>query len=217
MRFLRRNTAESTEAAEDTDPRADDLTGASKGHTPAKGRPTPKRREAESRKRGPVPAPPRTTREAMRRSRGSKEQRKEIAAKRREIRTSQRQRMMAGDEKYLPARDRGPVKGYARDLVDSRRHLLGLFMPLAVVVFASLLAPSPTLQSYATLLCLVMLVAMIIEGVFNGRRIARLARAKFPKETISGLSIGWYSFIRATQLRKLRIPKPRVQPGDKVA
>lgn len=216
VRFLRRNTAESTDATEDAELVADDLTNPTKGHTPAKGRPTPKRREAESRRRGPVPPPPRTTREAMRRSRGSKEQRKEMAEKRREIRASQRERMNAGDEKYLPARDRGPVKAYVRDLVDSRRHLLGLFMPLAVVVFASLLAPSPALQSYATLFCLVMLAAMIIEGALNGRRLTRLARAKFPKETVNGLSIGWYAFIRASQIRRLRIPKPRVQPGDKI-
>jgi hypothetical protein len=79
-----------------------------------------------------------------------------------------------------------------------------------------LLAPNPNLQRYATLLCLVMLLAMIMEGVLNGRRLARQSRAKFPKETVKGLSIGWYAFIRASQLRKLRIPKPRVKPGDKV-
>jgi hypothetical protein len=216
VRFLRRNTTESTDAADDTELGAEDLTNATKGHTPAKGRPTPKRREAESRRRGPVPPPPRTTREAMRRSRGSKEQRKEMAERRRETRAAQRKRMMAGDENYLTARDRGPVKAYVRDLVDSRRHLLGLFMPLALVVLASLLVPSPALQSYATLFCLVMLAAMIIEGALNGRRFARLARAKFPKENINALSIGWYGFIRASQLRRMRMPKARVQPGDKV-
>lgn len=215
VRFLRRNTAESTEAIDEPENGTDEATAA-KGHTPAKGRPTPKRREAESRRRGPVPPPPRTTREAMRRARGNKEERKELAAKRREIRANQRQRMMAGDEKYLPARDRGPVKAYVRDLVDSRRNLLGLFMPLAIVVFVALLAPSRALQSYATLLCLVMLLAMILEGVLNGRRYTRLARAKFPKESVRGLSIGWYAFIRASQIRKLRIPKPRVTAGAKV-
>jgi hypothetical protein len=103
-----------------------------------------------------------------------------------------------------------------RDVVDSRRNLLGLFMPLAIVVFVALLAPSRALQSYATLACLVMLVAMILEGILNGKRITRMARKKFPKENIRGFSTGWYAFIRATQIRKLRIPKPRVKPGDKV-
>jgi hypothetical protein len=215
VRFLRRSSAESTEAADESDAGAE-LTGGVKGHTPGKGRPTPKRREAEGRRRGPVPPPPRTTREAMKRARGNKEERKALAAKRREVRAAQRQRMMAGEEKYLPARDRGPVKAYVRDLVDSRRNLLGLFMPLAIVVFVALLAPNRLLQSYATLACLVMLLAMILEGVLNGRRFTRLSRLKYPKETVSGLSIGWYAFIRASQVRRLRIPKPRVGPGDKV-
>jgi hypothetical protein len=216
VRFLRRNTAESTEAAADANAEGEDPTAAGRAHTPGKGRPTPKRRDAEARRRGPVPPPPRTTREAMRRSRGNKEERKEQAAKRRELRVKQRERMMAGDEKYLMPRDRGPVKGFVRDYIDSRRNLLGLFMPLAIVVFLALLAPSPQLQSYATLLCLVMLVAMILEGVLTGRRLTRIAREKFPKENIRGLSVGWYAFIRASQIRKLRMPKPRVRPGHKV-
>ena len=214
MRFLRRSATESTDVTEESD--AGEEVSSVKGHTPGKGRPTPKRREAEGRRRGPLPPPPRTTREAMRRARGNKEERKELAAKRREIRAAQRERMMAGEEKYLPARDRGPVKGYVRDLVDSRRNLLGLFMPLALVVFVALLAPNRLLQFYATVLCLVMLLAMILEGALNGRRYTRLARQKYPKETVRGLSIGWYAFIRASQIRKLRIPKPRVKPGDKV-
>lgn len=214
MRFLRRSATESTDVTEESD--AGEEVSSAKGHTPAKGRPTPKRREAEGRRRGPLPPPPRTTREAMRRARGSKEERKELSAKRREIRAAQRERMMAGEDKYLPARDRGPVKGYVRDLVDSRRNLLGLFMPLALVVFVALLAPNRLLQFYATVLCLVMLLAMILEGALNGRRYTRLARQKYPKETVRGLSIGWYAFIRASQIRKLRIPKPRVKPGDRV-
>ncbi|HWM07434.1 MAG TPA: DUF3043 domain-containing protein [Actinophytocola sp.] len=216
MRFLRRKDAEPAESEIDTgdDAALDD--GRSKAHTPGKGRPTPKRRDAEQKRRGPVAPPPRTTREAMRRARGNKEERKELAAKRREIRTKQRERMMAGDEQYLMPRDRGPVKAYIRDLIDARRNLLGLFMPLAVVIFVALLVPDPRVQSLTTLLCLLMLVAMILEGVFSGRRMTRLVRARFPKETIRGLSIGWYGFIRASQIRKLRVPKPRVRPGDKV-
>ncbi|SDC49711.1 Protein of unknown function [Actinokineospora iranica] len=187
-----------------------------KARTPGKGRPTPKRREAEGRKRGPVPPPPKTTREAMRRARGSKEERKALAAKRREQRIEQRKRMNEGDDRYLMPRDRGPVKAYIRDLVDAKRNLLGLFMPLAVVVFVALLAPSLAVQQYATLACLLMLIMMVIEAVLNGRRIAKLVRAKFPKENIRGFSTGWYAFVRATQLRKLRVPKPRVSPGDTV-
>jgi DUF3043 family protein len=216
VRFLRRSQTDSTDT--DVEVGEEDVAEEStpKSHTPAKGRPTPKRRDAEQRRRGPVAPPPRTTREAMRRAKGSKEDRKELAAKRREIRVKQRERMMAGDDKYLMPRDRGPVKAYVRDVVDSRRNFLGLFMPLAILIFLGLLLPYPVIQSYITLLCLLMLIAMIFEGMLNGRRIARAAREKFPKEHIRGLGIGWYAFIRASQLRKLRVPKPRVRPGDKI-
>ena len=216
MRFLRRKDAESVAESETGEDAVVEEDGPKKAHTPAKGRPTPKRRDAEQRRRGPVAPPPRTTREAMRRARGDKAERKELAAKRREIRTKQRERMMAGDEQYLMPRDRGPVKAYIRDLVDSRRNLLGLFMPLAVLIFVALLVPDPRVQSLTTLACLLMLVAMVFEGVLSGMRITKLVREKFPKEPIRGLSVGWYAFIRASQIRKLRVPKPRVRPGDKI-
>lgn len=215
MRFLRRKEAESADVESEVELAEDDA-AKNKAHTPGKGRATPKRREAEQRKRGPVAPPPRTTREAMKRARGNKENRKELAAKRREIRVKQRERMMAGDEKYLMPRDRGPVKAYIRDAVDSRRNLLGLFMPLAILIFVALLVPDQRVQSLTTLLCLLMLVAMVFEGVLSGRRITRRVREKFPKEPVRGLSVGWYAFIRASQIRKLRVPKPRVVPGDKV-
>ncbi|MDQ3403831.1 MAG: DUF3043 domain-containing protein [Actinomycetota bacterium] len=216
MRFLRRNAADSTDADQVEEAAIAVGEENPRGHTPGKGRPTPKRREAEGRKRGPVAPPPKTTREAMRRARGNKEERKALNAKRREQRVEGRKRMMAGDEKYMMPRDRGPVKAYVRDLVDSRRNLLGLFMPLAIVVFVALLVPSPQIQGYATLACMFMLLAMVIEALFNGKRIARQVRAKFPKETIKGFGVGWYAFVRATQLRKLRVPKPRVTPGTAV-
>jgi Flp pilus assembly protein TadB len=150
----------------------------------------------------------------------NKELRKANPASRDERRAAAKERqarMAAGDERYLLPRDKGPVKAYVRDLVDSRRNLLGLFMPLAVLVFVALLVPSPVIQQYATLLCTLLLLAMVVEGFLSGRRIARQAREKFPKETINSRSIGWYAFVRASQIRKLRMPKPRVQPGDNVS
>ncbi|MGH4000363.1 MAG: DUF3043 domain-containing protein, partial [Pseudonocardiaceae bacterium] len=141
MRFLRGKTGpETTDPEEPTVEVAsgtDDVTP--RARTTGKGRPTPSRREAEGRKRGPAPPPPRTQREALRRMRGSKQERRTASAARRE-------RMMAGDEKYLLPRDRGPVKAYVRDLVDSRRNISGMFMPLALLVIVVILVPSPVVQ-----------------------------------------------------------------------
>jgi hypothetical protein len=217
VRFLRRN---STTATEDPATEGPEVTEpAAKAFTAGKGRATPKRREAEAKRRGPVAKPPTSTREALKRNRElrkanpvSKDDRRVAAEKRREQRT----RMMAGEDKYLLPRDRGPVKAYVRDLVDSRRSLLGLFMPLAIVVFAALLVPYPRAQQIATLLCTAMLLLMLVEGFFIGRRVTKQVRAKFPKETVKGWSVAFYAFIRASQIRKLRVPKPRVSPGDSV-
>lgn len=211
MRFLRRSSAETTDTADDTAVGVSDAE-TDKGRTPGKGRPTPKRREAQGRRSGPVPPPPRTQREALKRMRGNKvgkEERRAAAADR-------RQRMMAGDDKYLLPRDRGPVKAYIRDVVDARRNLMGLFMPLAILVFVALLTPLAIVQQYATLVTTFMLMAMVLEGFVLGRLVTKRVRAKFPTEPIKGISIGWYSFIRASQLRKLRVPKPRVKPGDPI-
>ncbi|MEO6090073.1 MAG: DUF3043 domain-containing protein [Umezawaea sp.] len=209
MRFLRRSSNESTATVDDTAPEVvDDL---DKSRTPGKGRPTPKRREAQGRRTGPVPPPPRTQREALKRARGNKS--KMSKEDRRAASADRRAKMLAGDEKYLLPRDRGPVKAYIRDLVDARRNLMGLFMPLAIVVFAALLTPLVIVQTYATFVTTFMLLAMVLEGIVLGRIVTKKVRAKFPTEPIRGLSIGWYSFIRASQLRRLRVPKPRVSPG----
>jgi Protein of unknown function (DUF3043) len=209
VRFLRRSTpskvgADSSESAAPTDSDT-----SSPKRTTGKGRPTPKRRDAEGKRRGPAAPPPRTQREAARlakANRPSKEERRRLADER-------RQRMAAGDERYLMPRDRGPVKAYVRDVIDSRPHIMGLFMPLALIVVLSLLVPVPAAQQYLSLFSLVALSTMIIEGIFLGASVTRKARAKFPDEQISALPTGWYAFTRASQLRRLRIPKPRVERG----
>ncbi|MGH3449260.1 MAG: DUF3043 domain-containing protein [Haloechinothrix sp.] len=218
MRFLRRNSSSAAEttAEEATDVDSDFESESGKAHTPKKGRPTPSRRQAEAKRRGPVAPAPKTTREAIKRSRELRKQNPVSKEERRALSRERRERMMAGDDRYLLPRDRGPVKAFVRDVVDSRRNLLGLFMPLAILVFVSLLIPFPAVQQAATLLVTVMLMGMAIEGVLNGRRITRMVRERFPDEPVKGVSIGWYSFIRASQIRRLRVPKPRLKPGDPV-
>lgn len=188
-------------------PPSEEVTSPSR--TPGKGRPTPSRREAEARKRGPALPPPKNQREALRRMRGNKAERRQESARRRE-------RMLAGDEKYLLPRDRGPVKAYVRDVVDSRRNVAGLFMPLALLVVLVILVPSPAVQQYVSLLSMAMLMMMLAEGVLLGRIVNRGVRARFPDAKASPLGLGFYALTRATQLRRLRVPKPRVGYGDAI-
>ena len=77
--------------------------------------------------------------------------------------------MAAGDERYLLPRDKGPVKAYIRNVVDSRRHLVGLFMPLALVVVVAMLSPATYVQVYAAPVLMAVLVVFAAEGFFIGR------------------------------------------------
>lgn len=189
--------------------------------TEKKGRPTPKRRESESR-RGPVGPAPMTAREARARRRTNKDgtkksraDRKSATAERRASTADRRERMMAGEEKFLPSRDRGPERRYVRNLVDSRRHLVGLFMPLALVMILSLFL-NPQIQALISLIMLVMVVVMLIEGFFLSRQIYSNVHKRYPNVVDSRFSLGWYAFVRASQLRRMRTPRPDVSVGEEV-
>jgi Protein of unknown function (DUF3043) len=212
VRLLRRSTPTPDPAAGPAGPAPTEVRVA--GGTAAKGRPTPKRRDAEGRRRGPAPTPPKTQREAAKLARANRPDKEQTREQRRREAEKRRAGMASGDDRYLPARDRGPVRAYVRDVVDSRPHLLGLFMPLALIVVLSVLVPVPAAQQYMSLFSLFMLMVMIAEGVYLGLTVTSKVRVKFPKEAVSALGVGWYAFTRATQPRRMRMPKPRVERGD---
>lgn len=209
MRFLRRTTPSAVGSDTPADGASESTQTGDAGPVVGKGRPTPKRRDAERRRRGPAPPPPRTQREAVKLARANRPDK----AERRRVAAERRERMESGDDRYLPPRDRGPVKAYIRDVVDSRRHVIGLFMPLAGLVFLSIIVPVREVQTYTSIFAMAAMAAMVVEGVLLGRQITANARAKFPNEEIKGFSTGWYAFTRASQPRKLRVPKPRVERG----
>ena len=188
--------------------------------TAPKGRPTPK--QSANRKRGPVAPAPMTTAEARKRRKElrnskSKEERKADRVARRADMDARRAKMMAGDEAYLLPRDKGPVKRYVRDLVDSRRNVLGLFMPSALVlVFFMMALPPVQTQGLLSVAMLGLMVIMAVDGVLLSRRINKRVDAKFPGNTESGWKLGFYASSRASQLRRMRVPKPQVTRGDKV-
>src|SRR6478672_10070998 len=178
--------------------------------TVGKGRPTPKRREAEG-KRGPVAPPPKTQREAMKRSKvAGKSMTKE---ERRAAARVNRERMMAGDEKALLPRDRGKARAYVRDLVGTRRNVAGILLPIALLSFIVLLIPIPLVQAYGPLVLLVAIVAAIIDSIIFGRQLSKKVQQKFPKgdesgQSTKGFSLGFYAFNRACLIRRWRVPRP---------
>jgi hypothetical protein len=169
-----------------------------------KGRPTPKRREAQARRVRRTLAPA-TTREAMR------EQRAE--AKR--LRQVQREAWVRGDESALPVRDRGPAKRLARDLVDSRRNVAENLLPLVFIVLLLSMIQNVNVQLIATLLLYLAMIAGVIDTVLLVRRVKRRIADRYPDEPLKGISS--YVALRASQIRRLRIPRPRVNRGDTVA
>jgi hypothetical protein len=194
-------------------------TAASVGTTAPKGRPTPKRNERNKR-RGPVAPAPMTASEARQRRKQlrqsmTKEERKADKVKQRAAMAERRERMAAGDAAYLLPRDQGPVRGYVRDIVDSRRNLLGLFMPAAFFLLFVMIA-APKLQYYMSPLMLLLTVAMMADGWLLARKVNKAVDAKYPDSGETHFKLGMYAVSRATQLRRSRIPRPRVERGAKV-
>lgn len=190
----------------------------SAGATAPKGRPTPKR---SGRRRGPVAPAPMTSGEARARRKTmagpklSREERRAQSAARRTAMTERRERMMAGEEGYLLPRDQGPVRRFVRDVVDSRRNVLGLFLPSALALMFVTFGV-PQLQLYTPPVMILLMLLMAIDGLILGRKVSRLVDEKFPKNTESRWKIGLYAASRASQLRRMRAPRPQVKRGSRV-
>jgi hypothetical protein len=147
----------------------------------------------------------------------SKDERRADKAARRSDMAERRAKMMSGEEGYLLPRDKGPVRRYTRDIVDARRNVLGLFMPAALgLIFVMLAVPSVEVQRLLSPAMLVLVLIMVIDGVFIGRRVNKLVNAKFPDNIESGWKLGFYAASRASQLRRMRAPRPQVDRGDKI-
>jgi hypothetical protein len=210
------------QAAADTAEADESATGKGSAYTPGKGRPTPSRREAQGRRRGPVTPAPTTRAEARARKKELKstmtrEEKRAASDERRARRVEQREKMMAGDERYLMPRDQGPVRGFTRDVVDSRRNLAGLFMPFAIVLIFFMFTPiSVNYPMIMNIVLLLFVILMVVDAVILGRLVNRRVRERFPDSADGGFKLGWYSFSRAMQLRRMRAPRPRVSAGDPV-
>jgi hypothetical protein len=196
----RRASAETTDATTSDAELTDQLVKAS-----GKGRPTPKRTEAQGRRPGPPPPPPTTRKEAYKRMR------EQQAARRSET----RQGAARGDDAYLPARDRGPVRKLVRDVVDSRRNVGSFFLAIAGVALIGTIVPSLVVRNYASFLLFGFFLLLIVDSVVLGRKIKRRVADRFPEQQKTRGLI-WYGISRATMIRRWRFPKPEVPLGADV-
>ncbi|GGL85646.1 membrane protein [Streptomyces fumigatiscleroticus] len=167
-----------------------------------KGRPTPKRSEARPQRRS-VAHTPTTRKEAAKRQR----------EERRTALERQRQALASGDERYLPVRDKGPVRRFARDFVDSRFNIAQWFLPMAVVILVLSMIQVGSLQSIALLLWLIVIVLIVLDSTVTGFRLKKRLNERFPDENKRGAVA--YALMRTLQMRRLRLPKPMVKPGER--
>ncbi|GAA5042399.1 DUF3043 domain-containing protein [Streptomyces sp. SID10815] len=167
-----------------------------------KGRPTPKRSEAQSQRRSVATTP-------TNRKDAAKRQREE----RRVAMDRQRQALANGDERYLPARDKGPVRRFARDFIDSRFNIAEFFLPMAVVILVLSMVRVGYLQQVALLLWLVVIVLIVLDSVLSGFRLKKRLAERFPGQVTKGAVA--YGLMRSLQMRRLRLPKPQVKRGER--
>jgi len=167
-----------------------------------KGRPTPKRAVAQSQRRT-VAAKPSNRKEAAKRQR---EARRADLAK-------QREALAGGDERYLPARDKGPIRRFAREYVDSRFCVAEFFLPLAVIILVLSMLPSMQIKNISLMLWMGVIVMIVIDSIGTSIRLKKQLRSRFPGENFRGVVP--YALMRTLQMRRLRLPKPQVKRGER--
>ena len=168
--MFRRNKSEAIPV--DTDAVTD--AGAAGG----KGRPTPTRKEAEAAAKARAKVP-----------RTRKEQAAAARLARSDSSTKMRQAMKTGDEKYLPARDRGPVKRFIRDMVDSRFSFVELMIPVLLVTTAMAWSGNKSVASYGNAVLFGMLLLIVVDMV--RLRIALVAAIVCRRDPGAQCPCGW--------------------------
>jgi hypothetical protein len=185
----------------------EDTASRPKSYTPSKkelGQVTPKR--TASGRRPPSAAVPANRREAS----------KQIRERQRQERAEATAGMRAGDERYLLARDRGPERGLVRNIVDSRRTVGTWFFGGALIVLIGSTVKVSEIQLISNILWLVLALGVVGDAVFIARKVKRAVKLKFPKTDQRMGSLQLYGIMRSLTFRRMRVPKPQVNLGDKV-
>ena len=164
-----------------------------------KGRPTPTRKEAQAAAKALAKGPA---------------DRKEAARLQRQRRTESsakiREGMKTGDERYLPARDKGPVRRFVRDWIDARLCMAEMLLPLLLII----LVGQAFSQGLANGLWSATILLVALDTSLVVFRLRRELRRRFPDVSTKG-AVG-YGVLRSIQLRWIRLPKAQVKLGQKL-
>ncbi|MGH3628755.1 MAG: DUF3043 domain-containing protein [Sciscionella sp.] len=168
-----------------------------------KGRATPKRSQSEAARKRRA-APPRNSKEAK------AVQRDRV----REQRLRQREAMQKGDDRYLPARDKGPLKRYIRDYIDAHRTIGEFLIPVFIVLFVVVYIRTSYTQFLGSVAWVVILGALALDSVRVLYGVRKGITEKFGADKTKGIAM--YALMRSWQMRKLRLPKPQVKHGAQI-
>ncbi len=168
-----------------------------------KGRPTPSRREAEAAAKARAQVP-----------RNRKELAKAQRAARSESSQSVRAAMKAGDERYYLPRDKGPVRRFIRDFVDSRFSFIELMIPLLIVTMVLGYSGNTQLRSIGNTVLMGTILLVAMDMFFLRFRLRRTLAQRFPDEPVKGTT--YYAVTRALQMKFMRLPKAKVKIGQEL-
>ena len=169
-----------------------------------KGRPTPKRNEAEGKRRTAVLPPPTDRKEAAKRLRENAK----------ESRLRQRVAVETGDEKNYPALHAGKERGLVRDVVDARKSVAWIGVPAFLVLFMLTLVLRNNQAAVAALNIGIMLLmgAILTDVMIAYRQVKRALAERFPTGTRERTStLALYGVARNNQIPARRRPRPRVK------
>jgi hypothetical protein len=162
-----------------------------------KGRPTPKRSEAE-----------RERRERIKPSTDPRQRRIQERKRRVEQRTKAREGIDAGDERFVPNRDKGPVRKFVRDYVDGRLTAAEFFMPIAVAALIFMVVGAAGIGGS---LSSVMILVVLFDSAVMSIQLRKALARRFPDTSTRGAIP--YAMMRALTWRSMRTPKPKVARG----
>jgi hypothetical protein len=104
-----------------------------------------------------------------------------------------------------------------RDVVDARRNLASFFLPAAlIVIVGSSGAMPPSIQLAITLFWVMLSVGIVVDSYLLTRRVRAAVVKRFPKATRQPRSYYMYAILRSLQIRRLRMPLPKVKVGEKI-
>ena len=175
-----------------------------------KGRPTPKRSDAERNRYQTITGS--TTSGRGPRTGTKAKLTPEDKARARSERARRTEAMRRGEDWALGPRDRGPIRKVARDSVDAHRRPSEYYMYVLIILLVALLSRNATLNTYVSPLVLVLIAVVVVDAYLIRRALHKLAAERYPGESTRGMTT--YAVMRSLQIRRFRMPVPRLKPGD---